>query len=477
MHPSSFRLRGDSAYEAAYLLEAASTSMQAAMSLLGRSVRPPFPWPPPSSPPRLEASTRIPEVGPQHDASASTGTRPQPNANHGPATPRPALGSGEDMLLLVQTLSEHEQRGQDPRTALRMLDGKHGYTEKEWIDFYIMHAPRIHGLSTQAHKPDQEVDSKPQLVQAGNRGSDPKARHAPAAECSRRRGCESHSATDAAAERLLSGHPGSKAGPSSSTHGQACAQGVRGETPLPRHGASGGESSDHGSKHKLKLGKHRWTSAHRVVKRRRLSGRAPTPPIPVRRGQGPQLTFSEADASYIEKLMWWAMRQNAETSLADICKLAEDAASHHSAESWLWYITRSKRSEHLKDVMQDARCEYYRHAKEYVDSSDDEDSKAIKSDDDGSDKLVSSQVYRLPLADWVDPTDAERMGNFKDPYTEVEIRMMARYIAFMGDKWETFETQEAQMEEFQYQLGYSDTRKRAVNRRVTDRVRRVQELA
>ncbi|KAF7800053.1 hypothetical protein EIP86_011296 [Pleurotus ostreatoroseus] len=472
MHHSSFHLRDDSAYEAAYLLEAASTSMHAAISLLGRSVRPPFSWPPPSSPPRLEASTRIPEVGPLHDALASASTRSQPSVSYGPMiTPRPPLGSGEDMLLLVQTLLEHEQRGQDPRIALRALDGKHGHTEKEWIDFYIVHAPRIHGLSTQAHKPDREVESKPQLEQAGRKGSDLKAHHAPVAGCSRPHPREYHPATDAVAERPLSGRSGSKSGSGSSTHGRACTQRVRGQTPSPRCTASGCKSGDKGKKHKPRYGKHHWTSARKVVKRRRLSGWPPTPPVPVRRGQG-QFAFSEADEFYIEDLMWWVMKQNAETGLSDISKLAGDAASHHSTESWLWFLTRSKRSEHLKEVMKEARDEYStqkvkfkregederrtsRLERENEDSRDYGDSDAAESDDDRSDESESSQsdygAYRLPLADWVDPTLAEQMGGFRDPYGEVEIQMMARYIAFMSDKWGNFETQEGKMEEFQYQ--------------------------
>lgn len=189
-----------------------------------------------------------------------------------------------------------------------------------------MHAPRIHGLSTQAHNPDRKVESKPRLEQAGRNGSDLKAHHAPAAGCSRPHPREYHPATNAAAERPLSGRTGSKLGSGSSTHGRACTQRIRGETPSPRRGASGYKSGDSGRKHKLRHGKHRWTFARKVVKRRRLSGRAPTPPVPVPRGQG-QFVFSEADGLYIENLMWWAVKQNAKTSLYDISRLAGDAVS------------------------------------------------------------------------------------------------------------------------------------------------------
>ena len=110
----------------------------------------------------------------------------------------------------------------------------------------------------------------------------------------------------------------------------------------------------------------------------------------------------------------------------------------------------------LKREDEDNRRSTSRVESEYEDSSDCGDSDAADSSDDYDGESESSQsdsgAYRLPLAAWVDPTLAEQMGKFREPYGEVEIQMMARYIAFMSDKWDNFETQESKMEKFQHQV-------------------------
>ncbi|KAL6308534.1 hypothetical protein BKA93DRAFT_518439 [Sparassis latifolia] len=364
--------------------------------------------------------------------------------------------SPDDEDLLVQKLHASIGTGQLDSDVVETLHGVCNHTATQWKDHYMNNYKRIHDqISTISDTSQSNDPLAPEQAPLAGQNADPGSQPAGIPLS-----MESHS-------QCLRNPVAFESHPQPTGNSLASELHSQPAGILP---ASHTEAST--SMHPLALPRHYLRSAHHRVLLPRFSNsnsknsrhnathaalhiptppsRSPTPPAPhpPKRTGNPRFAnaYTDEDDSFYIRSIQWYLQQDHTLSRSVITGKIAKKAPHHSLDSWKSYY---KRRANLVDTIFAKAQEYVNviptaeQGSKHVPAGSSPLTSSSNEDNDDSDSNLSSIPGDEPRTE----DDARNMGETGGPYTDADLRIVAKFIASTSDwderlrheKWEPFQ--------------------------------------